>query len=449
VTSGVFGSCLIERIIVNRAERQRRKLVPADIDKLANSIARLGLIHPVVLTRDFVLVAGESRLEAVRQLGWTSVPFQFQDELDPRVLAAIELEENIKRQDITWQDQCRAIVAYQRLEPSWTQESIAEAIGLTQAFVSQNLSIAKYAETKPEIWDKKEFSEARGTVENYTKLVKQDAERAILNPIRATTINGVGDLGSPDKIITPLYDHINDSILNASFLDWSAAYSGEQFNLIHCDFPYGIESDKSGQGNQTFGDYVDSAKVYHELLDCFAENFDRIAAESCHVIFWFATNKYNEIFEFLQKLGLTVDPPPLVWVKSDNTGIAPDPRRRPRRVYEWAFLGWRGDRPIIRLKSNAVCLPTTAEMHKHEKPVAVLRHFLEMVVYEGTVMLDPTAGSGTALRAAEALGAKHVLGIEKDPEFCRRANAELEKFREGLPSRPVNGGEMLKGLALL
>jgi DNA modification methylase len=56
------------------------------------------------------------------------------------------------------------------------------------------------------------------------------------------------------------------------------------------------------------------------------------------------------------------------------------------------------------------------------KPEPVLREFFRMFVDEFTTMLDPTCGSGTALRAAEGLGAKRVLGIEIDKEFVDRAN---------------------------
>src|SRR5262245_60128149 len=106
MTSGSFRSVPTASIRVNRDERQRREI--EGIDVLADSIRRLGLIHALVITRDGVLVAGERRLHALKQLGWDKVPVQYIDEVDPHTLRAIELEENIKRRDLTWQDQCRA-----------------------------------------------------------------------------------------------------------------------------------------------------------------------------------------------------------------------------------------------------------------------------------------------------------------------------------------------------
>ena len=57
MTSGNFSSAPISSIIVNRDERQRRKL--EGIEELAESINRIGLINPIVVTPDLVLVAGE------------------------------------------------------------------------------------------------------------------------------------------------------------------------------------------------------------------------------------------------------------------------------------------------------------------------------------------------------------------------------------------------------
>jgi len=57
----------------------------------------------------------------------------------------------------------------------------------------------------------------------------------------------------------------------------------------------------------------------------------------------------------------------------------------------------------------------------NEKPTAMLRHFMQMIVDEYTFMLDPTCGSANALKAAQALNAGSVLGIERDEEFYQRS----------------------------
>jgi ParB family chromosome partitioning protein len=45
-----------------------------DIDALAASMKELGLLHPIVVRPDGVLVAGERRLRAAKLLGWETIP---------------------------------------------------------------------------------------------------------------------------------------------------------------------------------------------------------------------------------------------------------------------------------------------------------------------------------------------------------------------------------------
>src|SRR5262245_62139867 len=145
MTSGIFHLVPLADISVRRDDRQRRELT--DIDVLADSIRRLGLIHPIVVTRDLEVVAGERRTVACRQLGWFNIPVQYVDELDPATLQAIELEENIKRKDIDWRDQCRAVHNYHlmraRENPYWSHGDTGQAIGLSKQQIGTYLSVAK------------------------------------------------------------------------------------------------------------------------------------------------------------------------------------------------------------------------------------------------------------------------------------------------------------------
>jgi len=147
-------------------------------------------------------------------------------------------------------------------------------------------------------------------------------------------------------------------------------------------------------------------------------------------MFWFSMEHYNQTLSLFRQLApdLVFQKFPLVWVKSDNVGILPDPERGPRRIYETAFIASREDRKILRAKSNAYAAPTDKAHHQSTKPFPVLSHFFEMFVDQHSKVLDPTCGSGSSLRAAEALGAK-VLGLEIDPEHFSSAQSALRSFR--------------------
>lgn len=56
----------IDTIVVG--ERQRQDL--GNISGLAASIAKIGLIYPLVITSEGILISGERRLEACKHLGW-------------------------------------------------------------------------------------------------------------------------------------------------------------------------------------------------------------------------------------------------------------------------------------------------------------------------------------------------------------------------------------------
>ena len=115
----------------------------------------------------------------------------------------------------------------------------------------------------------------------------------------------------------------------------------------------------------------------------------------------------------------------LIWHKSDNAGVAPDPQRGPRNTHEMAFFASRGDRKLTAAgtKSNSFAYPgkRTDAIHVSEKPVAMLSHFFEMLCDEHSAVLDPTCGSANALKVAKTLGANRVLGLEKMTEFYETA----------------------------
>lgn len=110
---------------------------------------------------------------------------------------------------------------------------------------------------------------------------------------------------------------------------------------------------------------------------------------------------------------------PLIWHCSDNSGLMPDPKREPRRTYEWALKITLGDRPLATAKAASFAYPRNADskLHRSQKHRAVLEHFMGMFVDTSTKMLDPTVGSGTSVLTAHMLKAQSVLGLELDPEM--------------------------------
>lgn len=407
MTSGNFTSYPVQSVWVNRDTRQRREL--NKIEELAASIARNGLINPIVIRRDGELVAGERRWTAIKSLGWTHLSVQFIEDLSELEVHAIELEENIRRVDLPWQDQCKAVDDYHQLrsaqDSEWTATQTADALGMSTAEVTEKRQVAQeLTRGNARVTEAPKYSTAKSIVQRETQRRKASILADVAEPGVVKTV--------PEA-----------PLLNEDFHDWSAAYTGIRFNFIHCDFPYGVGMHQSDQGGgAAFGTYHDSADTYWKLLDTLAQAMSNVVADSAHLMFWFSMDYYQKTYDHLTQMGWRVNPFPLIWHKSDNVGIIPDAKRGPRRIYETAFFGSRNDRWIVQPVSNVCSAPSGGkEIHSNEKPQAMLRHFLRMFVDNNSVVLDPTCGSASALKAARSLGAPTVLGLERDPQFYELA----------------------------
>ncbi|MFW5728044.1 MAG: ParB N-terminal domain-containing protein [bacterium] len=101
----------ISTIIIRR--RVRRNL--GDLTPLVESIRKHGLLNPIVVTGRKELVAGHRRLEAAKQLGWKTVPVRYVDTADAADLVEMELDENIKRKNLTTDELAEAYIRIERL----------------------------------------------------------------------------------------------------------------------------------------------------------------------------------------------------------------------------------------------------------------------------------------------------------------------------------------------
>lgn len=431
----------LDQIIVHRDIRQRRVAEPGD---LTDSIRRIGVLNPIIIRQDFSLVAGERRLNAAREAGLEKIPVRFFENLSDLEASIIELEENLKRVDLPWKDQ---VLAVQRLhniycerDADWSQHRTAKSLGVAEAYISYCLRVAQDL-------DKPQIAEATSMRVAYGILSRKD-ERAAGAAMSEILEAGAKFFDTPEPAQAPTPDQSFDfapafaapprqeesAVLHADFSLWAPSYSGQKFNFIHCDFPYGVNAFAGPQsGKDKWTTYDDSPDTYWHLVEVLCSNLDRLMAAEAHLMFWLAGD-INIQYATLQRFAalapsLAFQTYPLIWHKSDNAGVLPDHRRGPRRVYETALMASREDRLIAKPVANFYAAPTNKEHHASTKPEPMLRFFFQMFVDESSRMLDPTCGSGAALRAAESLGAKHVLGLEIEEEHCDNARAALRSFR--------------------
>lgn len=471
-------SLAITDIWVDFAERQRRfgrdtERRIGDTSDLEGSITKRGLLQPIIVERadgpdgqPWKLHVGERRLTACTKLGQEKILARKVSDLTPVEAQIIELEENVKRLDLEWQDMATGVakihLLYTKLDPDWTMEETGVELGLGKGTVSMYMSVhlelanprVAEASTIREAYNMLKRREQRESGQALQDLletpdipppaeVRADLTQAEVEQVEA--LKGLGEalprhllqMPKPRLVLVPPSP---ESILHTSFLEWAPSYSGPKFNLVHCDFPYGVElfSSPQGRGSELAPEgaetgYKDSADTYETLIRVLCANLDRVMSVSSHLMFWLSadwqiiSNTVRLFNELAPSLRFTKFP--LIWVKSDNAGIASDPKHGPRHVYEACLLASRGNRNIARVKGDAYSAPTDKKLHPSTKPEPMLRHFMEMLVDETTTLLDPTCGSGASLRAAESLGAKSVLGLEIDRQFVEPARLALKQAR--------------------
>jgi N6-adenosine-specific RNA methylase IME4 len=88
------------RVPIDSIKVGERKRRVDDVSDLVESIAQLGLLQPIVITQDYELIAGERRLKACKQLGWTEIEATVAT-LDDLSAELAEIDENIVRQELT------------------------------------------------------------------------------------------------------------------------------------------------------------------------------------------------------------------------------------------------------------------------------------------------------------------------------------------------------------
>ena len=185
MTSGTFEVVSIADIIIDRENRQRRELT--GIEELAESIRKNGLINPIVVTQDLVLVAGERRLTAHEHLGFDQITVQYVEDLSDEELQIIELEENIRRVDLSWQDLVRSVAKFDSLKrkehAGWTTEDTAEELNMSRSNVQRYALVNEFMEEGvKEVLEAPKLSQAANFAQRAADRRKTIGMRELFSP---------------------------------------------------------------------------------------------------------------------------------------------------------------------------------------------------------------------------------------------------------------------------
>jgi len=416
-------------------ERYRKK-DNKKYNSIRDSIAKQGVLNPILVTYKegrYYLEAGETRLKACKELN-IKVPCHIVNkDMRPEICQFIE---NFARADLEWPDEVEAIQQIHNelcaTQANWTQTDTAGYLGVDAAYISRSLRVATELLTQPEL---KEYNTARSA---YQK-VMQDENRNVSLIVTDILLGNTQEVSqrydapavvslqeltknlSVEEVVEDvLPPKTHRTVIHANFLEWTLLYDGPNFNVVHCDLPYG-RVNVDGVGAR-FTKYSDTPDVYFQLLEAVL-TYDKIDSDAV-VMCWLDMKHYCATQALAKHCGWTSTSYPFILHKTNRSGFMPG-KFGGRRTYEVMCMFYRGDPVILERKSlvGAHDVEDNSLLGHAEKPIDFLKDKLGMVVGEHARFLDPTCGSATALIAARELGCKYIVGVEQNETLAEWANA--------------------------
>lgn len=420
-------------------DRQRTSMTPAQLHELAESILAVGNLHPPVCYPEdgkWILVAGERRVTAIKSLhkqgkeyrcGITLVPvgklyITNLEDMTKEMAFEAELNENIHRVDLTWQDKARALAALHEMRskqnPTQTKTKTAEELVKNNPNFTSTSS-ARGALNKATIivkhLDNEKIAKARNEAEAMNLIYKQQYERVTAALIRR--------MARDDNVKLPVEIHHADLTLHTLTLP------DNTFDLVVADPPYGIGAGGGGFRQRTVHhhNYTDTREEAQRLSQHIISEAFRVTKVRSNLLLFCDIDLFVWLKECCQRAGWTVFRRPLIWQKSESEGLAPWGSTGPRITTEFILLATKGARGFNSSPTDVFSVkrvPRHERIHPAEKPVELLKTLIELATLPGDSVLDPCCGSGSSLIAAKELR-RSAVGIEKDPDYFNTAMANV------------------------
>ena len=193
----------IKNILIGNRQRQDM----GDISELADSLRRLGQIHSIGVDDTGLLIWGMRRYLAASSLGWEEIEATVRTGLTVSDAQEIELEEDIRRKDRTWQEECIAVAKLFTIKARQARAAgqtfgirdMATYTGFGKSFVADYVfTIGAVLAKEPrdeEIWACSTYSEAldkirdRREKEAYQEMVsrREQGTKALEAPVAPVT----------------------------------------------------------------------------------------------------------------------------------------------------------------------------------------------------------------------------------------------------------------------
>jgi len=226
--------------------------------------------------------------------------------------------------------------------------------------------------------------------------------------------------------IVPYFKTNLGELYCADAIDVLKQLSDESIDLIVTDPPYGVVGKDKGYKQEwdTFGSEEDFWRFTEKWLsECY-----RVLREGGQLYVFFSQKRMFEFKRVLDEVGFNFKRM-LIW---HHPNLAKPTRKMYLWTYDPIFYCVRGEKAKYFDASftsgynvDVFCFPKpqnwgsiTKRLHPAQKPIELTKILIQNSAKRGDILLDPFAGSGTTLLAAESLGIQWI-GVELNEEYCK------------------------------
>jgi DNA modification methylase len=413
------------------------------IDELAESIETFGLISPLVLDDEGRLIAGGrrwtawGRLRAADPEKYALVPCVRRSTMPNSDLHMLELEENLQRDDLKWQERCIGITIIHRFKTReraiegaerWLQAETARLLNIPRGSIDVLIEVGGelIKQNKDhEIWQCSDVNDALQllTRRRRMELEKKLADRYVASqdPVAKSkfVIPGLEDEEETNDNEAVDLEELNiDRGIDLSYrlargdcLSVLRELPDGSVDHVVTDPPYALDIEAISQegyadrfvgSNDLLSTHTTDGnlELYRKLLP----ELYRVTRPHSYVILFCDPNYWTTMRDIAKDAGFKVQNHPNIWVKgnclntSANTNFG--------KNYETILVARREHgtlrRPgVFATHSHSVVKEDKTELGKHPfiKPQALWYDLISNVADKGQTILDPFAGVGSSISA--------------------------------------------------
>ncbi|MDE6539608.1 MAG: ParB N-terminal domain-containing protein [Ruminococcus sp.] len=378
------------------------------IAKLRSSLREFGFINPIIIDKNYNVIAGHGRLSAAKEEGMEEVPCVFVQHFTEAQKKAYILADNRMALDAGWDDELLSI----------EMEELQNA--------GFNLELTGF--------DEKEIADLFAVNEE----VKQD-DFDVDAELEKPCFSQAGDIWHIGRHTVIC----GDSTLPETY---TALLDGKKVNLVCTDPPYLVNLESTS--GKIKNDDLDDENGYKFLKSAF-ERFHENMAKDASIYVFYATSKARVFHDAYEDAGFKVGAG-LVW-KKDRLVLT---RTDWKYIHEPIIWGWRKDGKHIwygNQKQTTVFefdrIKNSKEDgcgHPSSKPVPLISYLIQQCTQSNGIVLDGFLGSASTLVACEQLD-RICYGVELEPKFVDVAVKRYIALKNGVSDDVyvVRNGETL------